>query len=400
MNRNSSLPLVLAVLLSVTLFIPGQALADNAETLLQEGVVYMRVGKFDQALKSFKRAQKKAKDASTRARILMHTGVAHGVMGKMDLAEKEFDQALRLDPTVAPSATETKRSIVELFNKVRAKIKGDVDVKADREGAIILVDGKRMGEAPMTLKLSVGKHALTVRGARELHLFKQEITVRRDDTVYINAKLKFMGGKLTVTSRPSGATVSVGGAELGSTPLKDLELTAGDHEVVLTSPGYERYARKLSLKAGGTSSMDVALEKAAVATLPAAAIPVDKPTETPAEEEKADGGSGFKWPIWTTVAAAGALAAAGAGLGLGMAASSAYDEYETTTDSARYWELRDEIPGLETGANAAFGVAGALAVTAVVLYFFVDRPAAQEADSTPEPAVAVSPSGASFSLSF
>lgn len=388
MLTKSPLSLALALLLAAAVHFPESALAEGAETLLQEGVVYMRVGKFDDALKSFGKALKKAKDAPTRARILMHTGVAHGVMGKLAQAEQEFGQSLRLDPSVTPSATETKRSIVELFEKVRAGLTGELSIKADRAGSIIMVDGKDQGKAPGKLKLSVGKHALVVLGPAGIYLYEKEVLVRHDDTVYIKAELKFMGGKLTITSRPAGAKVEVDGKGYGVTPLSNLELMAGEHELVLKLGGHLPYARKLSLKGGSSSTVDVALQSDVIAA------PKTTPVETPAEEP----GSGFKWPIWTTVAAAGALAAAGAGLGLGLAASSAYDEYKTTTDTARYWELRDDIPGLETGANAAFGVAGALAVTAVVLYFFVDRPAAQE--SVTEPAVAVSPSGASFSLSF
>ena len=389
MHNRISLAIALAVLMTAAVQFPGTARADDAETLLQEGVVYMRVGKFHEALKAFGQAQKKAKDNTTRARILVHTGVAHGVMGKKDVAEKSFREALLLDASVAPVAGETKRAIIELFNKVRAGLTGEVSIKADREGALILVDGKEAGKAPASLKLPVGKHALAVRGPHGLYLFEQEVVARHDDTVYVKAALKFVGGKLTITSRPAGAAVTVDGEARGKTPLKDLELSAGEHTVVLAQKGYQEYSRQLNLKAGSGSTVDVALVKGAMA---AAAKPGETPVEPPAQKKDA----GFKWPVWTTVAAAGALAAAGAGLGLGLAAKSAYDEYETTPDRARYDELRDQIPGLELGANVAFGLAGGLAATAVLLYFLVDRPAAQES----APAVSVSPSGASFKVNF
>jgi len=362
--------------------------AEDAETLLQEGVVYLRVGKFHKALKALTRAQKKAKDDSMRARILVHTGVVQGVMGKQDLAKMNFHRALLLDASVAPSAVETKRSIIELFGKVRASLTGEVDVKADLEGALVLVDGKEVGKTPATLKLPVGRHRLVIRDAGGLYLHQKEILVRHDDTIYITAELEFVGSKLTVTSRPTGAMVSVNGKAQGPTPIKELELAAGDHTVQLTLVGYQPYSRKLSLKASSASTMDVVLFKPAVAS-PGPAEPPEEPAPQPKDR-------GSKWPVWTTVATAGALAAAGAGLGLGLFARSAYEEYETTADSDRYYELRDQIPGLELGANVAFGVAGGLAVTAVLLYFLVDRPAAQEST----PAVSVSPLGASLAIEF
>ena len=164
MHKRASLRVALIVLTAAACH-PTMAHAEDAETLLQEGVVYLRVGKFHKALKALTRAQKKAKDDSMRARILVHTGVVQGVMGKQDLAKMNFHRALLLDASVAPSAVETKRSIIELFGKVRASLTGEVDVKADLEGALVLVDGKEVGKTPATLKLPVGRHRLVIRDA-------------------------------------------------------------------------------------------------------------------------------------------------------------------------------------------------------------------------------------------
>lgn len=49
-------------------------------------------------------------------------------------------------------------------------------------------------------------------------------------------------GTLSVESQPSGAKVTVRGKELGDTPLKDVELPAGRHAVVVSRPGYAPYA--------------------------------------------------------------------------------------------------------------------------------------------------------------
>jgi hypothetical protein len=45
-----------------------------------------------------------------------------------------------------------------------------------------------------------------------------------------------------VESQPSGAKVTVNGRELGETPIKDVELAAGRHPVIVTRPGYTPYA--------------------------------------------------------------------------------------------------------------------------------------------------------------
>ena len=48
-------------------------------------------------------------------------------------------------------------------------------------------------------------------------------------------------GKLTVNSQPEGAHVFVGGQYRGLTPLQDVELTPGAHQVVLTLQGHEPF---------------------------------------------------------------------------------------------------------------------------------------------------------------
>ena len=92
-----------------------------------------------------------------------------------------------------------------------------------------------------------------------------------------------------------------------------------------------------------------------------------------------------------------ALAAAGAGIGLYMASESAYEEFSSDDPkpSPERWEdLKNQIPKLDTGATISFAVSGALAATAVVLFFLVDRPAMQDKKT----ALRVGPGG--FALSF
>lgn len=104
-------------------------------------------------------------------------------------------------------------------------------------------------------------------------------------------------------------------------------------------------------------------------------------------------------PVWTIVAGGAALAATGAGIGLWLASESAYDEFSSRdpepTDERRD-ELKDKISGLDTGATISFAVAGALAVSAVVLFILVDRPAMKEKRAT----VSMGPGGFAFSFDF
>ena len=71
----------------------------------------------------------------------------------------------------------------------------------------------------------------------ESDLFGQD--VHDAFTAARNALARKPKGTLAIESEPAGAHVSVHGEYLGLTPLKDVELPPGPHQVVLTLPGYE-----------------------------------------------------------------------------------------------------------------------------------------------------------------
>jgi tetratricopeptide (TPR) repeat protein len=103
--------------------------------------------------------------------------------------------------------------------------------------------------------------------------------------------------------------------------------------------------------------------------------------------------------VWTWVTGAAAVVAAGVGLGLGLSANSGYDEFQSTTDPARYDELKESVPRRGHAATAMFSVAGALAVTSVVLFFVEGRPSS-ERRSTSAAGVKVRPmAGEAWGLS-
>jgi hypothetical protein len=77
--------------------------------------------------------------------------------------------------------------------------------------------------------------------------------------------------------------------------------------------------------------------------------------------------------LWTWIAGGAAVAAAGAGVGLGVAANGAAAQTAMPPMGVTPAQQASSAQGLATGANVAYGVAGAAAVTAVVLFFIEGR---------------------------
>nr|ACJ66665.1 hypothetical protein [Myxococcus fulvus HW-1] len=67
-------------------------------------------------------------------------------------------------------------------------------------------------------------------------------------------------GTLVVESQPAGASVVMRGKALGVTPLKGVEVPAGQHPVVVSLPGYSAFAQYASVASGASTEVKAALE--------------------------------------------------------------------------------------------------------------------------------------------
>ena len=386
--------------LCVAMLLPLDALADPAETMLQDGVVNFRVGKFRESINVLKKARRKAKAPKVKAKIHLYLGMNYAVKKKQQRkAKNEFKKALKLDPLLVLGAGDAKKAIVELFNTVREGMKGTLEVDSTPGGAAVQIGDEVMGKTPFKGKVRVGKHRVVLHSEDRLDRYEAEVVVEVGKAYSIQGKLQFVGGKLTVATRPNKARVLLDGKEIGLSPLKDARIAAGDHELRLEFEGHEAQTRKFKLAQGGSVAIELTLKPPPPAQ-PAVTEPVKPPVDEPVEAPKPDDqriSRGRSLPVWTMVAGGAALAVVSVGIGLGLASNSAYDEYSMTKDPDRHDELKKQIPKLETGCNVSFAVAGALTVTAAVLYFLVDRSAMQEKKAS---AVRFGPGGVAFTWDF
>ena len=196
-------------------------------------------------------------------------------------------------------------------------------------------------------------------------------------------------GRLTITCRIKEALVKVNDREVGKTPLPHpVYVEPGDVTIVVQNPAH-RVTQDHTVAAGEHKKIKVSLrDRPRPQSQPSAATPgMDLPPPTAALPPTAArkpaartgpaprrrDGAGKGWLLgrrWTWVVAGGAVVAGAVGMGLGISASGEYGEYkEAETSVSRYPELEDSIRTKSIAANAMFGVAGGLAVTAAVLFF-------------------------------
>jgi len=154
-------------------------------------------------------------------------------------------------------------------------------------------------------------------------------------------------GKLRVDSDPKGASVWVDGEALGIAPLI-ARVSAGTHAVEVRAKGHRPVREEIAIVLGQTAVLEAELSKNRSA-----------------------------WPLYM----GGAAAAAGAaGLALGVTAQNVANDWKDACPesgcaagftAARYDDDDSSVAIRKNAANALYGVAGALAVGAIV-YFFLD----------------------------
>ncbi len=184
--------------------------------------------------------------------------------------------------------------------------------------------------------------------------------------------------QLVIRSVPVGL-VAVDGVERGTSPVF-VELSSGVHQVAVSADGFEKTERTVTIAneklpeatfelvpivaAAVVLPVDVPLKSKTLEVRPALAAPPPR-IEASLQPEKAPGKRVATWILAGT-----AVAAAGAGVGLMLGAQGASNELLARPHPrAEADALVSRTQGLSLGSNIAYGVAGAAAITAVILFF-------------------------------
>jgi serine/threonine-protein kinase len=217
----------------------------------------------------------------------LSTGVILGLAGLLTLAAVVLGMTAlyrRLTATpgtktaVAARATATAASTpapVDTGTVPAAPSAGVVHVETDPAGASVTVDGRARGVTPLDVGgLDFGSHDVKV----ELKGYEPKaqgvmltLNTPRSEMKVPLARTAPVIGSADILSSPSAATVSVDGATVGNTPLKNWKLKPGTHNVQIEKDGHEPWSGTVAVQAGKRARLDVPLK----------AIPKPAPQPTP-----------------------------------------------------------------------------------------------------------------------
>jgi formylglycine-generating enzyme required for sulfatase activity len=136
----------------------------------------------------------------------------------------------------------------------------EISLQSEPEGASVSVDGKSIGNTPLTLKLLEGRHDLEVQLDRFKPWHTRLAVVANQPQTLETVRLQPADGQLAVRTKPSGANVMLDKIYVGQTPI-ELSLTADKtHLIHISKAGYEKALRKVKLLSEESKALSVALK--------------------------------------------------------------------------------------------------------------------------------------------
>jgi TonB family protein len=152
-------------------------------------------------------------------------------------------------------------------------------VESEPAGALVGVNGEERGETPLRLSdLALGTYEVRVERqgfepqARAVTLSEGAADVALRFVLVRPAPLQ---GEADIVSTPSGASVSVDGRAVGTTPITGLRLKAGKRRLQVKLDGHETWTDTVNVAAGERGRVEVRLEPLAQPVAPPTPEPVD-----------------------------------------------------------------------------------------------------------------------------
>jgi hypothetical protein len=320
--------LVLSFSMYLCLVLASPVLADQKETeaepgqrLLEQAITHFAKGNFDSSLKLLGQAKKGAQNPLILARIHLFIGLNALIHNKQKQAEQSFEIALSYDPLVDLDSNRFKPEFLTVLDRVRNRCSGTITVTANETNTIVFVDGYRKGPLPFSDRFPIGSHTVKIRRASGDLLFKETVLLHANE----HRQLAVM-----LPKNPSSASAP-------------------------------------------------AAVKAKQQDTPSSTTELAQKTKPPKR-------------IWTWVAAGGAFVFLALGVGYTVAAYKnekdgcaiidpnntrdcrpAVPDNLTNDETTRYEDLRQSLTRNRTISYVGWGVGGALAVSAGVLYWVEGR---------------------------
>ena len=208
-------------------------------------------------------ASKDQLDTSTLARF-----GSEGAFAESQQTEESFAQTLSIvvNP-VASSDWVTDTALFYVGQRPEQPRFGTIVIRSNPGNARALVDGQFVGRTPVRFGTTAGQHDVRVE-LGGYSTFTTTVNLSGDQTLEISASLSQVQrqGSLFLQANVGGAEVFVDGSRVGTVPSGSGELTvsdlsAGQHQLRISAPGFTTIERTFTVEGGQTTQVSVSQER-------------------------------------------------------------------------------------------------------------------------------------------
>lgn len=142
---------------------------------------------------------------------------------------------------------------------------GRLVVRSNAEDAVVFLNGERLGTATLKETLDMGLYRLRV-AAEGYEAKERSIQVEPGETEDLTFDLGQQVGRLTVRTSPASAQLDIDTTEyasyddIGRTPVRDYELTAGTYDLRVRKEGYQTITDEVSVEGGSLTEKSYQLD--------------------------------------------------------------------------------------------------------------------------------------------
>jgi hypothetical protein len=386
--------------------------ADDAETAkakFNAGVAMFQRENYPAALKAFEDSYR----LNPKLSVLYNIAMCQKALFRYVDSIKTFNRYLSKGEGQIPTTKKSKA--LAAVDEMKLLV-GTLIVENAPAEAEVLVDGEKVGILPLASPVMVDPGDHTVHVVKlGFDSFETKISVDSGANLAVRAELEPLVAKLIVDCRAEDAVIKVDGKIVGGCPVVG-DVSAGVHEVTVSSPTTKSYTRTVEVGPGGEMTVSVALvpkseEESADAGSGQGEPPGD--VKTPEVDDSYDSGQRKTTPLF--IAGITALTV-GAGMGVvgavftakaskdvdrgdevwdDMIRDQSRDEAAFNEHLAEYNEIRNDDLKRHSALMISGYVVGGVLMTAGVVLAVVGR----NVETSDEP-VSVSPDAGGFTVRF
>ena len=141
-------------------------------------------------------------------------------------------------------------------------------ISSTTPGTIIKIDGKQRGVDNAALSLSPGQYLVEAEKASHRGNSQVVALAAKETKTITLPELTPIYGAIDVNYRPTGATISIDGRQVGTTPDLISQVLIGSHEISVDKEGFEPFKTTVKVAEGETVALTGSLEEKSKEDLP------------------------------------------------------------------------------------------------------------------------------------